>query len=229
MNNSDGLFDMLFRMVLKNTFNPNKSNPKDDRADNELMLAALGLLAFVGADAMKVVFRENFGNRGLNLFRVILSFIAFMIIACIGYHFSNPEVEINPQFGTHKTFLIASFFYAFLGFYVLIKGIRHKKASGGLNLHPEYKGDSRLLASLITSGGWSQQNVQSWAEPLLTLAFGGFLAAFNLLWGLPIVFCALSIWGYQIMEYLFGHNPVNEKVQQHGYQNQNDDFTQTHY
>lgn len=122
MSNSNDLFNILFRIVLKNTFAPNTSgNPKDNRAENELMLAALGLLAFVGADALKVVFRKNFGSQGLSLLRVVLAFLAFLIIAGISYHLSRPDVEIDPKFGTHKTYLISSIFMPLLDFMCLSK------------------------------------------------------------------------------------------------------------
>lgn len=231
MHNSDDLFSMLFRTVLKNFFVPNNSgNPKDNRAENEMMLAALGLLAFVGADALMVVFRKNFGARGLSLFRVVLAFLAFGILSVAGYVLSRPDSAIDPRFGTRPTYLVASVFYALFGLYVLVMGIRHRRESARLpDLHLYYTGDSHLLDSLVTKSGWSQANVQTWAEPLLTLAIGGLLTAVNLLWGLPLVFCALSIWGRQIVGYVIGGNPVNERIQRQGYRNSQDDFTQTRF
>ncbi|MFN4254425.1 MAG: hypothetical protein ACK4Q5_05425 [Saprospiraceae bacterium] len=227
--NSNDLFDMLFRLVLKNAFNPQKTGKDDNRAENELMLAALGLLAFVGADATKVVYRDNFGKDGFSMLRVVLSFLAFCLVAGIGFHFSGEETNIDPKYGRHTTYLMAGIFYTVLAFYVLGKGIMAKKAANVSGIHPEYRGDSRLLSFLMTEKGWSQSNVQTWAEPLLTLAVGGLLAAINLLWGLPIVFCAFSIWGYMVVEYLFAANPVSDRMQQHGYPSHRDDFTQMRY
>lgn len=232
MRNTDDLFSTLLRVVLKNFFLPNNSgNPKDNRAENELMLAAIGLLAFVGADALMVVFRKNFGSRGLNLFRVVLAFLAFWAFSAICYILSRPDSNIDPSFGTRSTYLIASGFYALFGLYVLIMGIWHKRESAHQppDLHPYYTGDSHLLDSLVTKSGWSQVNVQKWAEPLLTLVLGGLLATINLLWGLPLVFCAFSIWGRQIVEYLIGSNPVNQQLKQRGYRSDQDDYTQTRF
>lgn len=112
---------------------------------------------------------------------------------------------------------------------MLIKGIIHKKESSVLTRHPEYKGDSHLLAFLIVKNGWSQKNVQNWAEPLFVVALGVLLATINLVWGIPIIFCALSIWAHQIFEYLFGHNQVDEKIRKSGYQNPDDDYMQIRY
>lgn len=226
MRNSDDLFDMLFRLVLKNTFAPDKTSPQDNRAENQLQLAALGLLAFVGADALKVVFRKNFGQDGLSMVRVALSFLAFCMISTAAFILSKPETEINETFGTHQSYLFVGVFYLILAFFVLIKGIQRKKESKThLHIHPDYKGDSYLLSGLISKNGWSQANVQNWAEPLITIALGSLLAMINLLWGIPLIFCAISIWGYQVTEYLFGHNPVNDKLQKNGYQNQHDEFS----
>lgn len=228
MHNSNDLFGLLLRIVLKNTINPNSSgNPNDHRAENELTLAALGLLAFVGADAMNVIFRKNFGSQGLNLFRVVLAFIAFLLIAVGAFFFSNPEFEMDARLGSHESYVVVSIFYVVLAFYVLIKGIKHKKVSATLNINPEYAGDSSLLSGLIEKDGWSQRNVQKWAEPFLTLFSGGLLAAINLLWGLPIIFCALSIWGRQIAGYVLGWDTVSKKMQQHGYRK--DDYPNIHY
>jgi hypothetical protein len=228
-NSSNDLFDMLFKLVLKNTFVPNKTGPNDNRVENQLQLAALALLAFVGADALKTVFRKNFGSNGLSLLRVVISFVAFCLIAVLGFILNQPNSNINEAYGSRESYFFVSIFYLGLAFYVLIKGIKHKKASQAAHINPDYKGDSHLLSGLITTSGWSQANVQNWAEPLLTIAVGVVLALINVLWELPIIFCALSIWGYQVVEYLFGQNQVDEKIRKSGYQNPNDDFTQIHY
>lgn len=228
MRDSNDLFDTLFRIVLKNTFNPQKTGKDDNRAENELMMAAVALLAFVGADALKVVFRKNFGRDGFSMFRVVLSFIAFLLIAGIGFYLGIADEDIDPAVGTPLTFLLGGVFYTLLGFYVLLKGILHKRRSKQLSVHPTYRGDSHLLAFLIKNSGWSQSSVQNWAEPLFTLVLGCLLASINLLWGAPLVFCALSVWGYQIVEYLFAANPVADRVQKNGY-SQDDDFTPTRY
>lgn len=227
MSNSNNLFEMLFKIALKGIFNPpSSSNPKDNRGENELMLALLGLLAFVGADAVKVVFRKNFGIKGLNLIKVVLASIAFGAISYFAFHFSQVDTEINLDYGSHKSYHLAGVFYAILSLYVLVTGIYHKARAAKLNFHPEYRGDSFLLASLIEKNGWKQSTVQNWIEPLIVVTLGGLISISNLLWGLPIVFCGLSVWGHQFIEYLFGHNPVNTKMQDHGYKAEKDDYTQ---
>lgn len=226
MNNSNDLFGMLFRLVLKNTFNsPSSGNPKDTRGENELMLALLGILAFVGVEAVKVVFRRNFGKQGLSLIKVVLSFVIFVAISIIAFKLNAPDSGINPEYGSHKSYIWVSIFYAFLGVFVLIAGLYHQSQIPNNDVPLHYKGDSYLLSSLIEEKGWKQTNVQNWAEPLLVLLLGGILAYINLLWGLPLVFCAISVWGYQIVEYLFGQNQVADTIQRRGYSNQSDDFT----
>ena len=229
MHNSNDLFGLLLRIILKNTFNPNHSgNPNDKKAENELTLAAIGILAFVGADAMKVIFRANFGSQGLSLFRVVLAFIAFLMVAASGIIcFGDPEFDLDPRLGSHESYIIVSIFYVFLAFYVLIKGIKHKKGSSTLNIHPDYAGDSILLSGLIKKDGWSQRSVQNWAEPFFILTLGGLLTAINFMWGIPIIFCALSIWAHQIAGYVLGWDTVSKKMQQHGYRK--DDYPNIHY
>lgn len=228
MHNQNSIFELLFRIFLNNQFTPKKANEKDNHAQNVAMLAALGMLAFVGFDAIKVVFRNDFGSRGFNLFRVILAALAFLILSGVGLHLATSDTYIDPVVGSRFTFALAGIFYMTAAFYLLVLGFKKKKISRQNQfIHPDYEGDSSLLGFLVKEKGWKQINVQLIAEPVLVLSIGITLSLVNLLWGLPLVVCALSVWGSIVVNFIFGVNPVENKLINKGYRPTEDGFTYT--
>ncbi len=215
MRNSDDVFESLggsfFKYLIEST---NKGN---NTAAIRLALVICALLAFVGVEAIKIIFRNNFGSKGLNLFRVILSSIAFGIIAGTTFaflHDAAPEKVID--FGGPSSFMMGGGFYIFLSIYVLVKGIIEKRKPNN-QLHPQYRGDSILLGFLM-KGGWSQAKVQNLAEPIFTFSIGVLFLAINPIWGLPLIFCAISVWLHLVMEAVFGISKVRDVLAEKGHQ-----------
>lgn len=223
MKNTDDVFESLngslFKYLIDSTDERNKS------AQIRLMLVALAILAFIGVETVKVIFRSNFGSKGLNLFKVILSVIAFGVISGVCYTIwadNSPEMR---GVGSPLSFKATAYFYAVLAIYILFQGIIQKYRSND-KVHPQYRGDSILLGFLMKDG-WSQAKIQNLAEPLLILALGAFLLVFNLYLGIPLIFCAVSVWLHMIMEAIFGVSQVRDILAEKGYQvSRNIEFTE---
>ena len=215
MQNTDDIFESLGGIFFKNLID--STNEKNSAAQTRLILAGIALLTFVGAEAVKILFRNNFGSKGINLLRAFLCLVGFGLISagCIAAWFQSDSPDLE-QIGSPKSFLLAGIFYAILGIYVFAKAIVQKARAKDL-VHPQYRGDSYLLSFLMKSG-WSQAKVQNLAEPLLTLAIGIFPTPVNLLWGIPLLFCALSVWLHQLFELIFGVSHVRDVLAERGYQ-----------
>jgi hypothetical protein len=229
-NNSGDGFGLLIRMLLKNFFMPDEKGEKgNDKRDNLIMLLLLAILAFVGAEAVKVTFRTNFGREALNMGKIIVCSLLFWVIAFFAFDSYRNLDQTNPndiiEIGYPKTFLFAAIFYVLYGLFVLLKGIAEiGKANRQANINPLYKGDS-YLSSLLNIK--NQTRVQSLEEPFLVLSIGILFAGFNFLLGLPLVFCAISTWGYQAYEYISGHNHIDKILEKQGYtQNRGEQFSE---
>lgn len=214
MRNSEDVFQGLsmsfFRLLVEST------NKHNHSAHIRLLLVICAVLVFVGVEAVKIVFRTNFGSKGLSLFRSILSSIAFGVIAYLAYEGSRGGIREIDEFGSPHSFVIVMIFYGILSIYILSKSILQKIKKPNPKIHPNYRGESTLLAFLIGSG-WSPAKVQNFGEPLLTLAFGVFVMAINLLWGIPLVFCAISVWLHLWMETKLGLGEVRDVLAERGH------------
>lgn len=224
MKESDDLFNSLVRTFAKDVFLPDE---KDKGKDNRVLLYLLGILLFVGAEGVKVMFRNNFGKQGLNLFRVILCTLVFWGIALISYVNFDDYTQDMYIWGSQKSLLYTAGFYSFFGLFVLIKGIiEYTKAIQRTDIHPYYKGDSYILASIL-SEKISNKRLQMVEEPFLVLSVGVFLSGFNFILGIPLFFCAVSVWGYQIYERFSGHSDIDKVLEQKGYtQQQGEQFSE---
>lgn len=214
MKNTDDVFESLSGSFFKYLID--SSDDKNKSAQMRLMLVALAILAFVGVEAVKVIFRSNFGSKGLSLFKVILSAIAFGVISGVCYSIWKDNPSDMSEVGSPRSFILTAGFYAVFAVFILVKGIMQKTKPND-EVHPQYRGDSTLLGFLMKDG-WSQAKVQNLAEPLLILALGAFLSAVNLFWGIPLVFCAISVWLHMIMEAVFGVSQVRDVLAEKGYQ-----------
>ena len=226
MKQSEDIFSTLVRMLVKNVVLPDEKEGKNSsKQENLILLLLLAVLAFVGSEAVKVIFRNNFGRGALNGFKIILCSLIFWVIAYFAFSYSTelghaePKGE-NIEIGYPKTFFFTSIFYLILGFFVLIKGFMNiAKSSRNPQINPLYKGDSYLLEFLLNTGR-SQKGVQNLEEPFSVLSIGVFFSGFNYLLGLPLVFCAISVWGYQIFEAVSGHNDIDKIITEKGYNQQ---------
>lgn len=216
MKNSNDMFTSLVGQAGKTLLD--STNEKNHSAQIKLFLALLGIFIFVGAEGIKVFFRKNFGKEGISLTRVIICFLSFIGISAISFSLID---DSSSKLGSQLSFGIMGSFYVFVAFYILFKGIQAKKESRtNTHLYDDYKGDSILLDFLIKEG-WKQSTVQNVAEPVATILVGIFLTFFNYIWGIPLFFCAISLWLNQLVEYIFGfNNHVNQVLVQQGHSTQ---------
>lgn len=221
MRDNDQLFNQLggsfFRYLIDSTDDKNKG------AQTRLMLVAIGLLAFVGVEAVKVVFRKNFGTNGISILKLVIASIAFGLISFAAFGIYGSESIEDSEFGSQDSFLYMAIFYAFFTIYILFKGVTEKGRANN-NVHENYRGDSSILGFLIKEG-WTQAKVQNLAEPLFTLALGVFLMAINIFWGLPLIFCAISVWLNLLIESFLGLDKVRDTLSNMGY-NRNNNFSE---
>lgn len=190
-------------------------NSKDERSGNVATLLFLAILAYAGVEASKVLFRKNFGVNGISIGRLFLSSIAFIILGIVTYYYYSGFDTETAEMGTQSSFLAASLFYFILAIYIFLKGMLSRKQNA---LHPNYRGDSSVLGFLMKGKrGWKQSTVQNVAEPLFLLAIGIFLSAVNLWWGIPLVFCAISVWLHLAMEAIMGVGEISELLSNAGY------------
>jgi len=197
---SDEMFNQLSGSFIKHSFEGLVSE-KNDRSKKIAILLLIVILAYAGVEAVKVIFRNNFGKNGLSITKLIFSFLAFIAVGFIALD-SYSTFDINGGYSAYdskNSFLYTSIFYFALALFLLIKGVIAVIKRTTNNVHPSYRGDSVILGFLMESG-WSQAKVQNLAEPLTVLIIGIFLLPLNLFLGLPLIFCAISVWfhyGYE--------------------------------
>lgn len=199
-NFSESLFKQLLEYIFK---------PSTPGSENRGLLAVLGLLAFVGEEAVQVLFRKNFGKDGLNPVRVIVCFVFFELIAVICFLIWGYADHPFKVGGSQTSFIWAGTFYMLLGLTVLIKGKKDIENSKISTKTYKYAGDSALLG-FLTSEGWSHAKIQSIWEPIFVIAIGTFLSFINLLWGIPVIYCGLSVWICSILDALFLESPNSQ-------------------
>lgn len=193
-----------------------------NRSGNMIMILAIILSLFIfiallyaGVETVKLLFRDNFGKKGVNIVRVIISALAFLALSYVSYSMYSDFYYEYEVYGSHKSFLFASITFLVVGLAVLIKGILVSVRDNPV-YDPIYRGDSNILGFLIKDG-WSQSMVQDLAEPLFFLSFGFCLFSFNYVWGLPFIFCAISAWIHLGIESAFGFFDERKNLTNKGY------------
>lgn len=222
MDTSDVVFRILLRLL-------GREIAKDDDPrkpeDNLLLLVLLGILGFAGVETVKVIFRRNFGANGLDTLKLGVCFIVFMILAAISTYLGYGNVEVE----TPLSYKVTGVFHFVFGLLIIEEGLKMKKqAQGASEIPRSYQGDSHLLAFLMENKWWSQKRVQTIAEPLTVLTAGVLLSAFNLLLGLPFVFCAISVWIAPLFG-IFTTSEVKNTLHAKGYGKQGDEFTKPNH
>ena len=205
MSNSDNLFSGLVGRAINEGIN---STQKDNNpAAVRLFLALAGIVLFVGAEGTKVFFRKNFGTKGINIFQLILCCLTFIAIGivCVGLGLDNPHDSFINGIGFFS-FLVTGVFYVTLGIWILRKGILEKIKAGKNNFQSDFKGETDVL-KVLEERGWSQNKIRYLGEPLYALLLGLVFAIFNPIGAIPLVACAISVWGHAIMEFIFLQNP----------------------
>lgn len=168
-----------------------------------LILAAFFFsLAFIfcGAEAMKVIFRRDFAKDTVGIVPIIVAAIAFIGWGgwCIGVSFY--ATEDFSVIGSPLSFAVTGVFYLILGIRVWARGARE------WNLSNNYEGGTALgkatLLSFLIESGWSEYKSKQIGEPLIVLALGILFSGINILWGIPLLFCAVSMTGINIFSYM---------------------------
>ncbi len=186
----------LLKQFLISIFKPDAPGATDNRG----LLAALGLLAFVGEEAVQVLFRKNFGKDALDPQRILGCFILFELLAGI-FFFVEGSPDSTDKIGSHESSVWGGIFYFLLGLVVLIKGMRGIEKAKGSKKPYKYAGDSAVLGFLKSERG--EPEIQRVWEPVFVLAIGIFFSFINILWGFPIIYCGLSVWACLILDEIF--------------------------
>ncbi|CAN5819110.1 hypothetical protein BH10BAC2_BH10BAC2_27020 [soil metagenome] len=189
MNNSkDDIFSFLGRLFASNIL---ETDPKRGKpgAETKVSLAIIGILAFAGSEAVKIIFRTNFGMTSLSWVRYALCILCFAGISAISFVCINSTDEFATSSASPNAHLVSGIIFAILAIVILVKGITVANKNGD----DEYNGDSNVLGFLVKE--WRNKKlVQNLAEPLLTLLVGIFLGTYDYLGGGALIFCALSSW-----------------------------------
>ena len=172
----------------------------------KLTLAILGILAFIGNEAVKVLFHKNFGMTKGAIVRLTLCFFSFGCIAVLFFLSLDANDSLATEYGSPGSHLVMGIFYSVLAVTILIKGIAYRNKFDEHNV-----GDSTLL-SFLKKDGWSQKKIQNIAEPLFVIILGATICLFDLIGGLPIIFCALSTWANILFEQIFQNSSLQERV-----------------
>lgn len=212
---NDQIFNTLGKSFGKYAFE-GLVDSKNERATNVAVLLALALLAYAGVEAVNLMFRKNFGKKGVNVYRLLLSSLAFVVIAVVAFNYYFDYTPDSMYMGSKSSFLATGIFYILLTVFILIKGITALSQQSDHAIHERYRGDSALLG-FLAKGSWNPALVQNLGEPLLLLSFGFFLMPINLLWGIPLMFCAISSWLHLLMETIMGVLGVRNLLSNKGY------------
>lgn len=186
----DEYFNKLSDNFFKYLFEAFTDDSKDSRASTILFLIVLAFLAYAGVEAVKLIFRSNFGRKGVSIARLVISVICFLTIGVFSYYYYVNYDGSGIGWASKSSFLASVITYSFLSIFILFKGVFKRN---NLKVNQNYRGDSTLLGFLVNDN-WKQSQIQNFAEPLLCFVIGIYFSSFNLLWGLPLVFCAISAW-----------------------------------
>jgi len=201
----------------------------DNPAAIKLFLNLLLILILVGSEGIKVIFRNNFGKHGINLFRLVLCACCFAGIAYLAsnnFHWNLSQAIIgrtnyNNQFAhtyspiknqNNITFAChsISIIYALLAAFIFIKGIISYIKASKEKPDSNYKGDSYLLG-FLEDYGYSQERIQFLVEPLYVIFIGALLSLYLPKSGIPLIFCGFSIWVNILVDKMFG-NPSADSM-----------------
>ena len=176
--------------------------------DWKLILAAFISLAIVGAEPVYAMFRKNFGKGGIDLFRLSIAFACFIVVSAIlVYHFYIDE-SFGEIYGSVDSYLITAMLLTLLAVTFLVRGLsRHRTATDNLG----HIGDSELL-SFLAKDGWSQNQIQLIAEPLCVITIGGAYCFYNIIGGVAIAFCGVSVWLRTPIELFYLKNRVQNNI-----------------
>jgi hypothetical protein len=193
------------------------------KASSTFQLLLLGILLFVGADAMKVLFRTNFGSKSISLLRIgIASLIFFLwgvICLAIAMFIKNQRaIDFFLLNGGQPALYIIAVFYFVLSFSVFRIGSVERSISKQSERFIYDPGISLLFGYLV-SAGFSELKVQMMVEPFFIFSVGIALSCINLFLGVPIVICGISLLAYELYEkYFLGTDHIYQTLKNKGFQ-----------
>jgi len=214
MSNSNNLFNGLVGKAINEGIN--STNEKNTSAQVRLVLALTGILFFVGAEAVKVFFRKDFGRKGINLIQLFISCLCFLGlgIVCTGHYLFPEKGDLNIGISVSETsYLVTGVFYITLSIYLLRKGIIEFAKAKTSQANIDFKGETDVL-KILESKGWSQNKIRYLGEPGYTLLLALVLFLYNPIGSIPLAVCAISVWGHAVMEFLFLQNPFQPDLAQ---------------
>ena len=205
MNNSrDDVFSFLGRIIGKNIVDSSNFDRRND-SGVRASFAMLGILAFVGYEAVKITYRKNFGMTPLAWLRFVLCLLCFAGASVASFFWANSTDDFAKGAATPNAHIASGIFFAALTLILLVKGIKGASKTVDKN----YNGDSNVLKFLMKEG-WSQKKIQYLAEPLLTLVIGLVFCTYNYFAGAAIMFCALSSWASILFEAFFPSHSIDD-------------------
>lgn len=174
------------------------------REQDTYMGELLSLLFFANAQALSIIFRRNFGAKGINKLSLAIAFLFFAIVSIVLlYQFYHPA-NIDFIYGSRGSYFVTAIILAVLAIFFLIKGILDIAKAKEDSDHP---GDSFLLG-FLTKQKRKQKIIQFFAEPFCMLLIGCAYCFYNLWGGCLLAFCGLSVWGSMAVEYFYLGNRV---------------------
>lgn len=210
MKNSHDIFKENGLVALKNILSSGDDKGKEDK----LLYAIMALLLYSGSEGISIIFRNNFGRNGLNIGMIIGCFIGLGGIAGFSFYFYFTPEKMPEGYGSPLSYLITGIFFSIIAIFILVRGIVliwNALEAGDLS---EYPGESNLL-SFLKKERWSDGQIKFIAEPFTVISIGGAYAFFNLMGGLALMFCAVSVWARALVEIIILGNPILQKINQH--------------
>lgn len=222
----------FFSQLTKQALRDSNAPMEDTKASDRFTWALIGILAFVGVEAVKVTFSNDFKKRGVNTIRLFVCAACFIALAALAFYLHGKPIQETAKYGLAGSFIPVAIFHIFFATFILVKGFKGiRKAeepvisiplldkhfpainygNKGNSKTARHRGDSHLLSFLLKDG-WSEDAIRYFAEPVTFIAIGTGLSFINLLWGLPIVFCGLSVWIHQIMKLIFFNKAMEQNL-----------------
>lgn len=179
---------------------PGETTPPSVAIEFALILGAL--LTFAGNAAAKVVFWRNPKLSKMDIFLFLASAAGFVIVGGIYVNMSHKSDTTRDS----DSNVVIGIIYIMLGLYILVRGISHcrnKKVKDN---------SSRLKLVSFKNKIWSDKMIHELGEPLIIVVIGLILTAYNEQAGLPLFFCALSVWLHVAKDRIMGKNDLSGKV-----------------
>ena len=202
-----GLFHQAYTNLI------DSMNEKNNAAQFRFTLAAIGILFFTGAEAVRVVFRKDIYISQYSMIFIIVAFLCFTCLGVVPFFLFEYADENTLFFGNSDIQFVTGILYIALAVFVLIKGIMYgMKSKEGVGSLSENGLNNTLTFLSGGKSGWSQKQIQNIGEPVFILLLGIILCFINILAGLPLVACALSVWLFQLFNYVFGPTDIHKRA-----------------